>query len=443
MLCFKRFFLSFVVLASVVLPLQAEDITSCLEEGKKHFADKNYSQSKSAFQRCIKLDPKNMDAQLSLAGVQLTEEDLNGAEKTFRNALSQMKRTSPYLSYTYSMLGDIALKQQKNDEALSWYSKSLEVNKANVNSLIGKGLIIENQGDRKTASSFYRSALAVEPLNLIARKRLINLEPYYFTDEEILAALKQRYATKPDTAVLNDEERKLFKQIHRAEQRRGIDYLKGKFNKIPTDYTVTINKNTPFERQMLTLAGYRVLTNSLAQDAINVFQRVGVPMKDMFDLRDMHGNAVFAKDTTLTDSGFRVYRQALQNKKAFLLPNEEVPPSKALLQQVEQTVEYLQDVGYIEIAKSELKVIQRKTNCSEKTLKDELGLYVIPITKSTRRYFISAEQTDDAKKNLPYYYLMEEHAKTNPNIEVPENSLARLYWYHGRTVCGEDGNLDD
>ena len=40
------------------------------------------------------------------------------------------------------MLGDISLKRQQNDQALKMYSKSLEYNAANVNSLVGKGVIV-------------------------------------------------------------------------------------------------------------------------------------------------------------------------------------------------------------------------------------------------------------------------------------------------------------
>ena len=80
-------------------------------------------------------------------------------------------------------------------------------------------------GDKLGASEAYRSALAVEPLNLVARKRLINLEPDYLTDDEILDALKQRYAIAPEKKELTDEDRKLFAQIHRAEQLKGVVYL--------------------------------------------------------------------------------------------------------------------------------------------------------------------------------------------------------------------------
>ena len=141
------------------------------------YTNTHYEQAVHTFTHCLTLDPNNVDAHLSLAGALLTQNDLSGAKAHFETALKNMPRTSPYWSYTYSMLGDIALKQRDANQAFSFYSKSLEYNTANVNSLIGKGVILETRGNYQGAAEAYTSALAVEPLNVIARQRLINLEP--------------------------------------------------------------------------------------------------------------------------------------------------------------------------------------------------------------------------------------------------------------------------
>lgn len=442
MRCLKPFSASLLcALCAATAAAAPETMTACLEQGKKAYADKQISQAKDIFTRCVKINPSNEQAQLSLAGALLTLDDLDGAEKAFQTALKRMNRTSPYLSYTYSMLGDIALKRRQNKEALAWYGKSLEINPANVNSLVGKGVITEYQGDNQGAAEFYRSALAVEPLNLVARKRLINLEPEYMTDAEILSALKQRYAVKPEVKELSDENRALFAAIHRAEQRRGVDYLKNKYPKMPPEFTVTINRNTDFQREMLTLAGYTALEKHIGQDALSVFQRAGVPIKDVFALRNMRGEKVFKEDSTLTDAGFTVYTEALQNRKTFLLPSESLPPTPEFLAQVARREKELKDAGYLEISRSELKMIENQTHCSEETLFNKLGIYVLPINKNTRRYFVLARTPKDPLKGVPYYYLMKAHSKRNPKVKVPRNSLIESYALYGYTVCLDDGNL--
>ena len=439
--CFLCVFAACLCAPSVSAAQGHQTLSACLESGKKAFAAKSYSQARDAFTRCLKLDPDNVEANLSLAGVLLTQDDLSGAEKYFYAALRNMERTSPYWSYTYSMLGDIALKRQQNDTALKMYTKSLEYNAANVNSLVGKGVIVEYQGDKQGAAEYYRSALAVEPLNLVARKRLISLEPDYLTDGEMLTALKQRYAVEPDAKELTEENRALFKRIHSAEQRGGLDYLKNKYTRVPQDYIVTLNKDTGFARDMLRLDGYNALEKSIGQDAVAVFQKVGVPIQDVFYLRDMKGGKVFTPQSTLTDSGFYVYTEAVQGRKAFLLPTEDVPPTQAFLTQVAERMKQLKEAGYVEITRSELKMIQNQTKCSEQTLVTKLGVYVLNVTKNDRRYFVLARQTADPKKGVPYYYLMASRAKRNPNVKVPSNSLVESYAFYGYTVCLDDGDL--
>lgn len=418
----------------------AQTLSACLEEGKNQYTLRQFTQAQQTFEHCLQLDPQNVDAHLSLAGILLTEEKLSGAKTHFETALKHMKRTSPYWSYTYSMLGDIALKQKNQKQALEMYSKSLEYNPANVNSLIGKGVIWETQGNKQGAAEMYRAAVAVEPLNVIARQRLITLEPDYFTDAEMLSALKQRYAVKPTAEELTDKDRELFTKIHRAEQRRGIDYLKNKYGRNMQDFIVTLNKGTDFERELLTLNGYNTLEKNMGQDAVAVFRKQQIPIQDIFDLRDRQGNPVFTQQSTLTDSGFYVYTQALVGKKEYLLPNQPVPLTQTEIKKSNARARKLEQKGYIEISRSELKMLETETLCSEETLKEKLGVYYLPVAKKQFRYFVLTKD-ENALKTVPYFYIMTARKKRNPKLEVPANELVSYYDYYGYKVCLSDGNL--
>ncbi len=432
-------------LSCVVVPaLQAQGtaLSSCLEKGKELFSQQQYDKSSEQFAKCVALNPKDVDAQLSLAGSLLTQDKLDEAKEHFNVALKNMERTSPYWSYTYSMLGDIALKQQQNDQALEMYQQSLQHNAANVNSLIGKGVIIEYQGNKKEAAKAYTSALAVEPLNLVARKRLINLEPDYFSDEAILNALKQRYAIAPETTKLTDKDRELFRQIHSAEQRRGVEYLKHKYPKFPPEYTITLNKDTDFAREILSYSGYQALQSGLGQDAVNAFQKMNVPLKDVFSLRDKTGQPVFDENSFLTEAGIPVYSEALKGKKAFLLPNEDVPPTEKEIMKTQSIAQRLKDEGYIEISRSEFAMLQQTTKCPAETLKTDLGVRVVPLTKHRLRYFVQSKTlpATDALKTVPYYYIQLERSKKNPSIQVPKNSVVEYHKYFGHAaICLDDG----
>lgn len=437
----KHFFEGLLAAGLLATPSYGEQtLSACLDQGKDQYAKQSYTEAAKTFTHCLTLDKTNVEAHLSLAGVLLTQNDLSGAQSHFEEALQHMQRNSPYWSYTYSMLGDIALKQKENKKALSLYTKSLEYNTANVNSLIGKGVLLEAQGDKQSAAEAYTSALAVEPLNAIARQRLISLEPDYLTDEEILTALKQRYAVKPDQKELTEKNRALFEKIHWAEQHKGIDYLKNKYGKNTKDFIVTLNPGTDFARELLTLNGYNSLQKNIGQDAVTVFQRMGISIQDVFALRNKEGKPVFTKDSTLTEEGFQVYTHALAGKKEFLLPNQAVPPTPQETQKANRRAKKLLSKGYIEISHSELKMLETQTLCSAETLKEKLGVFSLPVTKQRHRYFVLTTDSNELK-TVPYYFVMQARHKRNPKVEIPKNELVEYYKYYGYTICLSDGNL--
>ena len=221
---------------------------------------------------------------------------------------------------------------------------------------------------------------------------------------------------------------------------QGVAYLKSKHSRLPPGYVVELYRDSEFSREVLTLTGYKALQKQLGQDAIDAFQKVGVPLRDVFELRNMRGNKIFNDDTTLTDSGFFVFSEALNRRKAFLLPNEVVPPTKAHLQKAAQRAKDLQRAGYIEISRSDLKNIENKTKCSLDTLRSKMGVYILPITKNHLRYFILTRSNED-KKTVPYYYFMEAQARRNPRVKVPQNALVEMYKLYDYSVCSDDGSL--
>lgn len=431
------------LLATTLVAQTSQDktLSGCLEKGKTLYAQAQYAQAAKTFERCLSFDENNVEAHLSLAGVYLTEDKLSLAQEHFSAALKNMKRTSPYWSYTYSMLGDISLRKQDQKSALNMYQKSLQYNPANVNSLIGKGIILEAQGNVSGAAEAYQAGLAVEPLNTIARQRLINLEPEYLTDADMLTALKQRYAIKPEVTELTDKDRELFAKIHQAEQRLGVEYLKNKYGAAHTkDYIVTLNKDNDFARDMLTLNGYNALQKSMGQDAVAVFQKLNVPIQDVFSLRDKQGRPLFTQDSTLTEEGFYVYTQALKGKKEYLLPNQAVPLTQNEIKQANQRAKILEQKGYMEISRAELKMLETETMCSEETLQKDLGVYYLTVAKKQHRYFVLTKSNKDLK-TVPYYYVMLARHKRNPKIEVPKNQTVEYHKLYNYTICLSDGNL--
>ena len=94
------------------------------------------------------------------------------------------------------------------------------------------------------------------------------------------------------------QDRDLFVKIHDAEQRGGIDYLKSKYKTLPSDYVVTLFKDTGFAREVLTVSGDTMpCANRWGRTRWACFKKRGVPVKDVFDLRDNKGQKIFLPDS--------------------------------------------------------------------------------------------------------------------------------------------------
>jgi len=268
------------------------------------------------------------------------------------------------------------------------------------------------------------------------------LEPIYFSDDEVLEALKQRYAVHLEQTTLADYERDLFEHIHQAEQRAGIAYLKEKFGALPEDYVVTLFKDTVFSRDVLTGKGYDVLQKQIAQDAIAVFQKGGISTQDIFALRDLTGEKIFLPNNTLTDSGIEVYQAALRGEKKFLLPSEDIPPTQAQIDKVNNLRQQLKEKGYTEITMRELELLRKQTDCSEKTMRSRMGLYVLPINKNYKRYYVLVEEDQDPMKGVLWYYIAKSRSRKNPSIEVPKNQIIQKQSWMRLKICDPiDGEI--
>ena len=112
------------ILAFALMPAAAKaktNIDACLSKSKEYFNEKEYSLAEKTLNGCLKTNPKNADALISLAGVEMILGKFNNAEKNFIKALSYLNAKSPYKAYIYSRLGDIYMRKANLKEAEKYY----------------------------------------------------------------------------------------------------------------------------------------------------------------------------------------------------------------------------------------------------------------------------------------------------------------------------------
>jgi len=435
-----RFLLTFLLILSSVCSFAAE--SQCVAKSKDLFNDKQYSAAEGKLKQCLEQRPKDTDALISLAGVQMVLGEFKKAEETFQYALEYLNPKSPYQAYVYSRLGDIEMRNVNLKIAEANYDNALKYEPANINSLVGKGICREKSGDIQTAAVYYKKALAVDFTNIVARTRLVALEPDVLSQKEILATLKERNIIDPAAAVYSEEDKALLAKMIKAERDSAIEYLSGKYGgRIPDGFIVERDSGKIYVRKMLTLTGYNDVIAKLSDDAKTFFMNKGLQPGTIFQLRDFDSKPIFDNQGHLTDTGLAVYTKALLGTKAYLLPTEKTPAEKHKLDEVIQR--YVAQ-GYSEISAPEYDYVLRTTRCSEETLVKQLKVKIIKGYDRQHVLLIS-----NPKFTPPFiipYEIVSEYRKTSREAKkAGQTPVYRSSFGIGggnsSRLCKEDGTL--
>lgn len=419
--------------------LFAQDIQKCLNKGKEFFEQKEYAYAQQTLETCLKTEPDNTDILVSLGGICMKQNNFNQALLYFKEALKNMNKQSPYVAYVYARMGDCYTHNKDFAKAAVYYEASLKFEPANINSLVGKGVCEEQAGNYLSAADYFKRALAVDFTNIVARRRLIALEPQILSPEEILNTMKERNILDPQAETYSEEDLLLLKKMLKAEKDRAIKYLKEKYDdKIPSGLIVERYPGKIYARKMLSYSGYKDLIFLLSQDAIDFFIKQGVYKSEILKLRDFNGNNIFNEKGLLTDEGLTAYNLSLNGQKAYLLPSEPLP---AGVKKADMLVKQLVSQGYEEISLSEYAYLMENTRCNESTLVNNLGMKIVPVSKEKRRFLIVTPPNILKLKETPYYIVQEKRKRKETSSGVPVYATTFGTGAQKAYLCNEDGTL--
>lgn len=425
----------------------AQETQKCLDKSKEFFEQKEYSYAQKTLETCLKKDTKNVDILVSLGGVCMKQNNYDDALKYFKEALKNMTKTSPYISYVYARIGDCYSHKQDFASAANYYEASLNYEPANINSLVGKGICEEKKGNIQKAAEYFKKALAVDFTNLIARERLIALEPQVLSHEELLKTMKERNILDPNAVDYQQQDLDLLTKMLGAEKDNAITYLNSKYNgKIPSGLVIEKFPGKLYSRKILTYSGYKDLMFLLSKEAIDFFMKNKVYKSEILKLRDLNGNNIFTDKGLLTDEGVLAYTMSLNGEKSYLLPSEPIPSAS---KKAEMKVQELLRQGYMEITTTEYAYIMEKSRCNEQTL-IKTGVKIVQGAPHKNRFLIIDQIKKPSKydcsidKQVCYYNMVMERRKQkkdNPNTPVYTSTFGT-----GSNaippICKEDGTLE-
>ncbi|MBQ4493651.1 MAG: tetratricopeptide repeat protein [Elusimicrobiaceae bacterium] len=436
--------MKFLVILSFVFALNnvyAQQTNNCLEKSKEFFEQKEYTYAQKTLETCLKNNPKDVDILVSLGGVCMKQNNYDDALKYFKESLKNMTKQSPYASYVYTRIGDLYTHKQDFARASKYYEASLTFEPANINSLVGKGICEEKQGNIQKAAQYFKKALAVDFTNLIARERLISLEPQRLSHEELISTMKERNILDPNAIDYQETDLDLLNKMIKAEKDNAITYLNNKYNgKIPPGLIVEQYPGKIYSRKMLSYSGYKDLMFLLSKDAINYFINQGVYKSEMLKLRDLNGNNIFDKKGFLTDEGLLAYTYSLNGQKAYLLPSEPLPSGS---KKAEMMVQQLLRQGYTEITTSEYAYLIETSRCSEKTLTQKLAVKIVPAAPGKNRFLVLVPPVKINKMaEYPYNIVMDRRKQKKDSSNTPVYTTTFGSGGIKTHLCKEDGTLD-
>jgi len=377
---------------------------------------------------CAALTPKNPQPKIERAGFLIRLGKYEEAAVQYQKAAGLFPENDPMAAFchlktaqTYSKLNDIP-------KAILYYGKALEINKNDLNAMMGLAAVNEARADFKTAGDLYSRVLKAEPSNAKARERLDEINFNLLSDSQLLDELRGRGGSDDKKTAFSAEDLKLLKTIRLAERNGAVDYLKTR-----TSYT----KGLIMEKQkqdhiklMLTLAGFKSYQNYQTRDAVNFFEKKGITLRDVFTLRNLNGTPFFAPGGKLTIEGMESYWAAQSGNKTWLMPYEAVSRSPEDDTLNAQTDEFLKN-GFKEISEPEYFWLMKVTSCPEEVLRNPpCGIKLLKTSK-TRKYFLCYSETapcyTQAAQMLAGYV---ERYRAN-NTWIPENTGATTFFGTG------------
>ncbi len=148
----------------------------CLRNGLKYDGDdsymwhrlgealrmqKRYEEAGQCYGKAQSKNPKNSDAFIGLAHLEVIKNDLGKAKSLIDEAL----KLSTNNSQAYYVLGLIAEAENKPEEAEKQYHKAHRTHNQNYQALLSLARLASRQGDLPKAREYYRAALIVNPYN--------------------------------------------------------------------------------------------------------------------------------------------------------------------------------------------------------------------------------------------------------------------------------------
>jgi|GEM_PF-1381155 len=227
----------------------------------------------------------------------------------------------------------------------------------------------KNNSDIRGALGIYKKILKLDPNNDTVRKFAEEIETSLMTPEEILSELKLRGVVSEQTAMLQQSDLELHKEIRQAEIYGAREYIVKNFSN--TAGLLVTKDEDGIRKLYLTMDGYNAYLKAASMEAINLFEDKGINLREMFKLRDTDGEKIFREKDPykglLSTEGIAAWLGAKNGVRTWLLSHQPVSTSPQA-QTASKEVKEAEKMGYTEISEPEYIWLMKTTTCPQDVL---------------------------------------------------------------------------
>ena len=149
--------------------LVAQDPSDRLKTARDHMANQRLDRAEKEVQKILAVDPASVEAWKLSGEIRLRMADLEGALLAWTEA----SRLDPDSADLLVSIGDLLIRRNDRlDEALAVFDRSLALEPGNTRVLLSKGSIHERREQWSEAAEAYRSAILIDPNLVRARSSL-------------------------------------------------------------------------------------------------------------------------------------------------------------------------------------------------------------------------------------------------------------------------------
>lgn len=131
------------------------------------------SQTQKVFSEAVRLDPRDQDSLVNLAGITLNiAGDTNNSDALFKAKSYYLRalEIDPWFSVSNENLARIYLMENNYEEAEKYLNRLLAVQETNTFALVNLAKLREQKGDRSAAYELYKKAIEADPNNKEAKE---------------------------------------------------------------------------------------------------------------------------------------------------------------------------------------------------------------------------------------------------------------------------------